>query len=248
VQHALALGLVPAMLQRLLRLGTFRLSPAAAGGGLHGLPGLPLGDLPPPEATSAAAVAPAATAPAHDAVSNERFFQVLTAVVHALPVAALLDDRDSNVLRAADEAVLGCLQQLLSCPEALAVMVSQGLSAEALEAAAGGDLHASECVAAVQFVARWLARSLLQLRSVPHDNTRATELCGLLEAFLGHEERLPLLEALCEPRAYQATFGTRKSVLWRSRACRHLSSVHMCLPRAPGGRCASCRLHRPVCA
>jgi hypothetical protein len=98
---------------------------------------------------------------------------------------------------------LGFLDQLLSCPDALLVVVCRGLSAEVQEAARGGSAAASMCMAVVhcqiQFMARLLHTSGQAFSSTDDLSHRAAAVESKLADFLNCQEVAPLLELLCLP-------------------------------------------------
>jgi hypothetical protein len=192
LQHLLPLGLLPALHARLLTLGaaTFP-GPQSHPGSSRANRGLVTGVAAP--TCSGEGVAPLTPA------RLEAFCMVLADITQSLmfPVMSLyrvMHQRDQTP----KDLLPAFMDQLLSNPAALGVLVQCGLSAEVQAAARAGSAAAQTAMTAVGHLFRFCAVLLHRDPGVPLDATSERVEEGLC-AFLNLEANQPFLEPLCLP-------------------------------------------------
>jgi hypothetical protein len=195
-EHVMALGVIPAYLER-LQLASFSFSCPSPGGASHTFQ---------PAAASLAALSLDVADPPNTptSVSMEEFCSLVTHMLVRLRTTVYERGKQGDLeARAGDEPTLLAMEQLISNPAALAVAVQRGLAVEVRETAAAGSAAARECMEVVARLFRFTARILFthgMLRA--KDCSRVEALTAKLGAFLNLEETLPYLELLCLPQDF----------------------------------------------
>jgi hypothetical protein len=111
------------------------------------------------------------------------------------------------------------IEQLLSVPDALQVVVQLGLSEAVREAAAEGDPPAMSCVRSICCMFRRIAftlqmKDLTQVLGSQGSNQKLEEATRHLQAFLLNEGNLPFLEPLCLPPDHSEPHAPDRAVAY----------------------------------
>jgi hypothetical protein len=193
-KHQLAMGVIPAYLQRLDACS------------FSGTP--PPADASPCVGDPAAGTPPAAPHPGVPPASAvqpglEDFCSSMCHLLTHLPAVAFEGGEYMHVGGAGDgyESPLLAMEQLLSSTDTLAGVLQRGLAAQVQQAARSGSAAARGCMGAVAYLFRFAARALFTHAIVwPNDRRWVSNLSAQLHAFLNLEEALPYLELLCLPQ------------------------------------------------
>jgi hypothetical protein len=190
-QHLLALGYIPALLQRLLPLAGCigASSPAAESSSSLVTEGTPSG-----QDLDSSAPPPALAAGA------EELRAIVAEVTLGVSLAFCLQaaPRGGSHEYTYPAPVLAAIEQAMSDPACLTVALHCGLSAEAQVAAAGGDATARACMRAVISLFRMVATKLWGVPNMmEHSACSEEDVVRALASFLGLEANLPFLELLC---------------------------------------------------
>jgi hypothetical protein len=199
--HLLSLDVVPALLERLLRLAPQPHTSSGAEGSSQSATEAPAT---PPSGPSSGGATP--TAPSDRFTLWVRHTIITTNI---MTIARLLLEHvtiGSKTAAGDDDLVVVPMEQLLSSPAALQVAVHRGLSAEVQGAARGGSAVAAGCMAAVGSCFRQAAAVLRLHTGIAGavGDQRGKALSGRLASFLRLEENLPFLELLCLPHGESA--------------------------------------------
>jgi hypothetical protein len=192
-QHLLELGYIPALHQRLLPLGqcTLRATPSASA--------LTQG----PESTPSGAVSASGGAAAAPEVTIDALCTVLAEVVTNMYIALALGadarSKAGDALLQYKGLELLAMEQLLSSPACLKVVLHCGLSAEVQAAARAGCIPAVQCMCEVIDMFHLVANTLWGADDPVgvSSGRSAEEAVRALAQFLNLEENLPYLELLC---------------------------------------------------